>query len=227
MPRRWRVDGFICHVFNRAAARLPLFHDGHDYRRFLARLAQTKEALGGAITLHGYCVMPNHWHLIICPRTTPALSQFMQRLTRGHAVKYLEDHPERSGAIYQGRFRCSPVQDGYHLTNVLLYVDRNPLKGRLVDRAEDWLWSSMLGHAGLEDDPLLDPLPMDFSDWSLRVNRTDAADALAEQALKRNEPLGEPEWVASLPGEWNTERRRVGRPLVGSQIPSNRENSTG
>src|SRR5918993_3207046 len=128
MPRRWRVDGLICHVFNRAAAKLTLFSNGNDYRRFLGILTDTKQAAGGTVRIHGYCVMPNHWHLIICPRTTPALSQFMRRLTRGHALAHLEEHPERSGAIYQGRFRCVPVQDGYHLSNALLYVDRNPLK---------------------------------------------------------------------------------------------------
>ena len=146
----------------------------------------------------------------------------MQRLTRGHALAYLEEHPERSGAVYQGRFRCVPVQDGYHLSNVLVYVDRNPLKAGLVPRAEAWLWSSIVGHARLEHDPLLDPLNEDFGDWLSRVNRPDAADTLVERALKRNEPLGEREWVASLECEWNVARRPVGRPIKG-----NRENSTG
>lgn len=201
-----------------------MFHSGHDYRRFLAILASIKMAMQADIRLHGYCVMPNHWHLIICPRTTQALSQFMQRLTRAHALAYLADHPERSGAIYQGRYRCCPVQHGYHLTNVLLYVDRNPLKARLVTKAEDWLWSSMIGHAGLVDDPLLDPLTADFSDWCARVNGSDETDTLAERALKRNEPLGESAWISSLPGEW---RRRVGRPPKRSSTGVNRENSTG
>ena len=212
MPRRWRVDGLTCHVFNRAAAKLTLFHEPEDYRRFLHLLGRIKQASQGTVKVHGYCVMPNHWHLIICAQSTPSLSQFMQRLTRAHALAYLEEHPERSGAIYQGRFRCVPVQDGYHLSNVLLYVDRNPLKARLVARAEDWLWSSIVGHAGLEDDELLDPVSENLRDWLARVNGLDAADALAEQALKRNEPLGEPEWIASLQSEWNVRRRRVGRP---------------
>ena len=202
----------ICHVYNRAAAKLPLFKNAHDYRGFLAILERTKQE-AAAIRLHGYCVMPNHWHLIICADTTPALSQFMRHLTRRHAVAYLAAHPERSGAIYQGRFQCVPVQDGAHLATALLYVDRNPLKAKFVDRAEDWLWSSVLGHAGVVADALLDPLAAtEFRDWLTRVNMLDPVDDLTESALKRNQPLGDPGWVAGLSRDWNVGRRPKGRP---------------
>lgn len=223
MPRRSSVDGLICHVYNRAAAKLPLFKTADDYRRFLHLLQGAKHESGPVIKVLGYCVMPTHWHLIICPQTTRALSHFMQHLTRRHAIAYIAEHPERSGAIYQGRFRSVPVQDGFHLSTLLLYVDRNPLKAKFVKRAEDWLWSSVLGHAGLENDPLLDPLPgAPFADWLTRVNTLDATDALAESALKRNLPLGEPEWVAGLSREGNDLPRPKRRP---GKI--NREESSG
>lgn len=213
MPRRWPVDGLICHVYNRAAAKVPLFTTADDYRRFLHLLQQTKQESGHGLKVHGYCVMPNHWHLIICPQTTQALSQFMRHLTRRHAIAHIAEHPQRSGAIYQGRFRSVPVQDGVHLSTLLLYVDRNPLKAKIVKRAEDWLWSSVLGHAGVENDPLLDHLPgASFADWLTRVNTIDATDMLAESALKRNLPLGEPDWIAGLSREWNELRRPKGRP---------------
>jgi putative transposase len=190
-----------------------LFRTGADYRQFLATVARTKQQYAAAIKLYGYCVMPNHWHFIICAQTTPTLSHFMRHLTRRHAISFIADHPERSGAIYQGRFRCVPIQDGGHLSTVLLYVDRNPLKAGFVDRAEEWLWSSVVGHAGLEDDALLDPLPTGtFDDWLSRVNTLDAADTLAESALRRNSPIGEPAWVGTLSGEWNVRRRPRGRP---------------
>jgi len=212
MPRRWRVDGLFCHVYNRAAAKLTLFRNAADYRWFLGLLRRTKQDLAPSARLYGYCVMPNHWHFIICADTTPALSQFMRYLTRRHAVSFIADHPERSGAIYQGRFKCVPVQDGEHLSTLLRYVDRNPLQAGLVPRAEQWLWSSTLGHAGLEDDPLLDVLPpCYFTDWLARLNQTAASDALAEAALKRNEPIGERDWIAKLSADW-TDRRPKGRP---------------
>jgi len=213
MPRRWCVDGKICHVFNRAAAKLPVFKTSADFRAFLEILARTKGQAHPAIRLYGYCVMPTHWHLIICADTTPALSQFMRHLTRRHAVAYLADHPERSGAVYQGRFKCVPVQDGDHLRTLLLYVDRNPLKAKLVKSAEEWLWSSVHHHAGLMNDPLLDidRLPP-CDDWLTQVNHTESVDDLAEAALKRNLPIGDPEWVATLSREWNDLRRPPGRP---------------
>jgi len=213
MPRRWRVDRQICHVCNRAAAKLAIFKTGSDYRAFLRLLHETKIAAHGAIKLYGYCIMPNHWHLIICPDSTAGLSQFMHRLTSLHARNYLADHPERSGAIYQGRFRCVPVQDGRHLKTVLLYVDRNPLRARLVGRAEDWLWSSILGHAGEENDPLLDPLPGElFTDWRARVNEVGPMDDLTRTALRTNAPVGDAEWIARLSGEWNVMKKKRGRP---------------
>lgn len=213
MPRRWRIDGVICHVYNRAAAKVRLFNSSHDYRAFLEILRRTKSDAHPTIRLYGYCVMPTHWHLIICADTTPAMSQFMRHLTRRHAIAYLADHPERSGAVYQGRFRCVPVQSGDHLRTMLLYVDRNPVKAKLVASAEEWLWSSVLHHAGLADDPLLDVDRLPEADkWLEHVNRADAADALTEAALARNLPIGDRAWVANLSTEWNELRRRPGRP---------------
>ena len=222
MPRRWRVDGLICHVYNRAAAKLPLFENARDYGLFLEILRATKSDFSESIRLFGYCVMPNHWHFIICPQTTEALSQFMRCLTRGHALAFLANHPSRSGAVYQGRFRSVPVQDGEYLRTLLLYVDRNPLKARLVSRAEHWLWSSAIGHAGIENDPLLDPLPAGIlTDWVWRMNQLGPPDSILEAALRRNAPVGESEWIASLSREWADARGRGRRPLT------NRENSTG
>lgn len=213
MSRRRRVDGVICHVCNRAAAKLRLFKSADDYRVFLEILTRTKMEFASSIKLHGYCVMPTHWHFIICADRTTALSHFMRHLTRRHAIAHIAANPERSGAIYQGRFRCVPVQDGEHLSTVLLYVDRNPLRARIVPRAEHWLWSSVIGHAGLEDDPLLDPLPEGtYGNWLDRVNQLGPSDTLASAAIRRNVPVGEPEWVAGLSQEWNVLRRPKGRP---------------
>ncbi len=74
MSRRRRIDGLVCHVYNRAAAKLPLFKAADDYRSFLHLLLRTKQECP-TVKLHGYCIMPNHWHLIICPETTAAMSQ--------------------------------------------------------------------------------------------------------------------------------------------------------
>jgi putative transposase len=203
MPRRWKVDRRVCHVFNRAAAKLTLFKNPPEYRAFLHILQQTRDAFASSIKLHGYSVMPNHWHLIICPESTPRLSQFMHQLTRRHAQGYLTHHADRSGAIYQGRFRCVPIQEGAHLHTVLLYVDRNPLRAGLVARAEHWLWSSVHHHAGIDNDALLDDIPgFEFANWLQDVNAPQAADDLTRVALTKNVQLGDPSWVKGLAPEW-------------------------
>lgn len=213
MPRRSRVDGVICHVYNRAAAKLRLFETPHDYRAFLQILLRTKQESLPAVNLYGYSVMPNHWHLVICAPTTPALSHFMRLATHRHAVSYIAAHPERSGAIYQGRFKCVPVQDGPHLLRLLVYVDRNAWRAKLVGRCQDWLWSSVLGHAGLENDPLLDALPAGTCEnWLDRLDGTDQGDGLTGAALRRGLPIGDEEWVSTLSAEWNLLRRPRGRP---------------
>ena len=172
--------------------------------------------------------MPNHWHLIICPESTPRLSQFMHQLTRRHAQAYLTYHPDRSGAIYQGRFRCVPVQEDEHLRTVLLYVDRNPLRAGLVPRAEHWLWSSVHHHAGMENDALLDDVPgFVFTNWLTDVNASQAADALTRAALKKNIPLGDPSWVRSLAPEWNPPDRTRQQPGQSNRDASRVDDAAG
>jgi putative transposase len=203
MPRRWRVDGQICHVYNRAAAKLAFMRNADDYRAFLRILASSKAQTKDRIKLFGYCLMPNHWHFIICPATTHDMSQFMRHLTRRHALSFLRANPERSGAVYQGRFGCVPVQDDHHLRTALLYVDRNPFRAKLVPSAEAWLWSSALHHVGEVDDPLLDPLPQGlFRDWLTDVNRVDPSDALVRSSVRRGLPIGDDQWRARLSEDW-------------------------
>jgi putative transposase len=213
VPRRQPVDQQICHVFNRSAAKLRLFHSVHDYRAFLALLQQSKAKLQGAIRIHGYCVMPNHWHLIICAQSTKHLSKFMHRVCSLHARGYLADHPERSGAIYQGRFKAVPVQPGLHLRRLLLYVDRNPLRAGKVRRVEDWLWSSAVHHGGLENDALIDDLPdWPIRDWLTDANALDASDDVTRIALATGRPVGDAAWINGLSAEWNAGTKPRGRP---------------
>ena len=94
--------------------------------------------------LLGWCVMPNHWHLLAWPREDGALGRFMQRLTVTHARRW-QEHTRRvgEGHVYQGRYKSFPVQSDEHFLTVLRYVERNALRAGLVDRAEDWRWGSL------------------------------------------------------------------------------------
>ena len=147
MPRRPRAGsgGLIFHVMNRAARRLPLFTTSADYGLFHGVLSDALREV--PIRLLSYCVMPNHWHLVVWPEADPQLSKFMHRLTSIHAQRW---HGSRgttgTGAVYQGRFKGVPVQGDRHLLTAIRYVEQNPLRAALVKRPQDWRWSSACPH---------------------------------------------------------------------------------
>jgi putative transposase len=161
MPRQARVapGGLIYHVLNRGAGRQMLFEDDADYAAFLRAMDDVLR--DDPIRVLGYCLMGNHWHLVLWPQRDGQLARFMQRLTITHVRRWTEHrHRVGWGSVYQGRFKSFPVQDDAHLTTVLRYVERNPLRAKLVPRAESWRWSS-LGQLTLPvDDPSLPTIPI-------------------------------------------------------------------
>ncbi len=119
--------------------------------------------------LLGYCLMPNHFHLVLRTKQDGDLGRWMQWLLTAHARRY-HRHYGTSGHIWQGRFQAFPVQSDDHLVTVLRYVERNALRAELVSRAEDWTWSSLPGW--LRRDPLLwrGRVPVRDDRWLERVN---------------------------------------------------------
>lgn len=95
--------------------------------------------------LLAYCLMPNHWHLVLWPLRDHAVSAYIQWLAGTHACYFNAQHG-LSGHVYQGRFRDVSVGDERHLLMLLRYVEANPVRAGLVTRAEDWMWSSVGQH---------------------------------------------------------------------------------
>src|SRR5262245_4653482 len=136
------AGGWVYHVVNRANARLPLFEKDGDYDAFERVLAEAVARVPVAVL--AYCVMPNHWHLVVRPQRDGDLSRFVGWLTLTHTQRWhAHHHTAGSGHLYQGRFKSFPVQEDEHLLTVCRYVERNPLRAGLVGRAEDWRWSSL------------------------------------------------------------------------------------
>ena len=183
------------HVLNRAVARLALFDKPADYDAFERVLAEAMQKY--PTRLLGYCVMPNHWHLVLWPREEGELTSFVRWLTHTHVMRW-HAHYQTSGSghLYQGRFKSFPMQTGEHFYTVLRYVERNALRANLVDRAEDWQWGS-LSRRGREDDTLLHrwPLPIP-ADWVRHVNRpqTAAEEKAVRHAIRRSSPFGSTQW---------------------------------
>ncbi|HEX4149094.1 MAG TPA: transposase, partial [Pirellulales bacterium] len=144
MPRRKRVStgGFVYHVLNRAVARQRIFCKQADYLAFEQVLEEAQARV--PMRLLSFCLMPNHWHMVVWPRGDGDLSEYLRWLTVTHTKRWhSHHHTTGSGALCQGRFRSFPIEEDEHFTTVCRYVERNPLRAKLVARAEHWRWSSL------------------------------------------------------------------------------------
>jgi putative transposase len=121
---------------------VPIFRRSTDYRAFLAVL---REGLARSpVRLVAYCVLSNHWHLVVEPLGTKGLTDLMHWVTATHAIRWHHHHKSVGhGPIYQGRFHAYPLAGGADLVRVCRYVERNALRARLVSRAQDWPWCSL------------------------------------------------------------------------------------
>ena len=119
------------HVLNRANARMTIFHKPDDYAAFERVLAEAVERT--KTRLLAYCLMPNHWHLVVWPEKDGELSRFTGWLTLTHTQRWhAHRHTTGSGHLYQGRFKSFPLQDDAHFFTVCRYVERNALRANLV-----------------------------------------------------------------------------------------------
>src|SRR5713226_8406175 len=144
MPRRARVapGGLVYLVLNRAVARLPLFQKDGDFEAFERVLCEAQE--GHPSRLLSYCIMPNHWHLVLWPRRDGELTAFLRWLTHTHTMRWhAHYHTSGTGHLYQGRFKSFPIERDEHFYRVVRYVERNALRANLVAKAEEWQWSSL------------------------------------------------------------------------------------
>ena len=220
MPRRARIStgGLAYHILNRRVGRLGLFDKPADYMAFEKILNEAHERTG--IRIAAYCLMPNHWHLVLWPRDDGELSEVMRWITVTHTQRW---HAHRqsfgSGPVYQGRFRSFPVQTDEHFLTVARYVERNAVRAKLVKRAEQWQWSSLWRWA--QGDPKLLAF---LSDWPVKrprqwvgwVNRPERASELEDLrcSAQRGRPFGSQGWVVRVAKRLSLEStlRPRGRP---------------
>lgn len=193
------IPGMVFHILNRANARVRIFAAAGDYQAFEAILEQARERF--PVQVFAYCVMPNHWHMVLSPEREGALSRFMQWLTVTHAQRW---HAHQGsvglGHLYQGRFRSFPVQEDGHFLTVCRYVERNALRAGRAERAEDWRWGSLWRRESgpQESRKLLAEWPVERPrDWVERVNRAETEaelDAL-RGCIQRGRPFGAEGWT--------------------------------
>ena len=197
-PKRAADGGLIYHVLNRSNARMPIFEKDGDFEAFERVLAEAVERT--QTRLLAYCVLSNHWHLVVWPREDGELSRFMGWLTLTHTQRW---HANRgsagSGHVYQGRFKSFPVQGDDHFYTVCRYVERNALRADLVGRAEDWRWSSLYRwkQGTAKEKSLLSPWPLPRRPgWAEHVNvsQTEGELLSLRRCVNRGCPFGDSTW---------------------------------
>jgi putative transposase len=198
MPRRPRgpATDLVYHVLNRAVRRATLFETPSDYASFEQVLLQALRRM--PLRVLAYCVMPNHWHLVVWPRFPGELSSFMHWLTCTHAQRWHAFHGTAgTGAVYQGRFKAIPVESDAHVLRVCRYVERNPVRAGLSSRAEDWRWSSLWRRCNFCDDIFFNQWPIKRPpDWTETVNQPQNETELEalRWAVRRGAPFGSDQW---------------------------------
>ena len=218
MPRRARIspDGFVQHIVNRGDHRETLFHKPSDYRAFLCIVAEVAHLI--RMRILAYCIMRNHFHLLLWPHAGQDLPIFMHRLMTIHIARYLKHYPPASpGHIYQGRYTNSLVELGRPLISVARYVEANALNAGLVGQAQEYAWSSASPLALEAERPDLSewPIPKPV-DWLKLVNLRTPQEELRriQRRAMRGAPIGTPDWTKQIVKTFSLEHtmRHTGRP---------------
>lgn len=207
MPRQARVSvaDVVYHVINRANGRDQIFHTDKDYQHFESLLQEAKELT--AMRILSYCIMPNHWHLVLYPHTDTNLAEFMSWLTSTHVRQYrTKTKTIGYGHLYQDRYKSFPAESNGYCQTLIRYIEQNPLRAKLVERAEDWQWSSLWRRerGSEKEKKLLAPLPIDLPDNYLQsVNEILKDDNLAtiRNAVNKGTPFGNDVWVEKMVDE--------------------------
>lgn len=221
MPRTGRasVGGICYHAINRGNARQDVFHKEGDFASFLKLLQEASDRL--PMRLLAYCVLDNHFHLVLWPRHDGDLSRWMQWLLTSHVRRY-HRHYDSSGHVWQGRFKAFPIQQDEHLLTVLRYVERNPVRAKIVRKTERYPWSSLGQPPQDVRKPVLHPGPVKRGqDWLPYVNlpQTETELKAVRHSIARGTPFGSEPWqkrIAKRLGLESTLRPR-GRPRKKAQ----------
>lgn len=195
------------HVTQRGNRRLPVFFSDDDRETYLELLAEFARASGTRCL--AWCLMDNHVHLVLVPKTTDGLRAMLGEAHRRYTreVNFREGW---RGHLFQARFASYPMDDA-HLMAAVRYVERNPVAAKLVEHAADWRWSSARSHVAgkrVSDDPLTDvrALSRHVPNWQGMLRHgLEAGDMAAEgevvaaaieTRLNTGRPLAAPEWIA-------------------------------
>ncbi len=220
---RLTLPAYPHHIIQRGNNRQPIFASTEDYETLLALIAEN--ALKFKVAVHAYVLMANHFHLLATPDSADGLPKMMQAVGRRY-VRYFNDKQQRSGTLWEGRYRSTLIQTERYLLACMAYIDLNPVRAGMVAEATDYPWSSHNHYLGKRHDKLITPHALVWGMGNTPFARevayaelvhgglaADQQQALTASALS-GWALGDDEFVADL--QKQTERRLLkaqpGRP---------------
>ena len=217
MPRLARAvfEGVPHHITQRGNRREDVFFTDSDRVQYLSWLAEYCKKHD--VDILAYCLMTNHIHLVAVPNSDDGLHRVLKPLHMRYA-QHINRKKGWKGHLWQGRFFSSPLDDEY-LWAAICYVERNPVRAKMVSRAEDYQWSSAAAHCGKGNDSILSmksewiERKKSVSDWSAWLGAEDDDQQIEKLRINSEKglPCGSDEFVGRL-GEM------VGRVLEGRPI---------
>lgn len=220
MARQPRVDisEEVYHVINRSNARWRIFKSERDYQNVLDSLEETLELV--PISIFSFCIMPNHWHFSVKPFKNGDMGKFFGKFTQKLTQRWhASHHTAGSGHLFQGRFKSFLVEKDSYFFQLMKYIESNPLRAKMVNRAEDWQWGSLYlrtSNPGTTD-KLLTTWPIGIpKDYLKLVNKPLPKQELKNirHAVLRSSPLGKQSWINNKVEKYDLQYtiRREGRP---------------
>jgi putative transposase len=154
---RLTLAGYPHHVVQRGNNRQPICLEAADFQTLQSLLFENARKFG--VSIHAYVLMGNHFHLLATPSTDEALPKMMQSVGRSY-VRYFNDRTQRTGTLWEGRYKSTLIEADLFLLACMAYIDLNPVRAGLVSQARDYPWSSHGHYIGLHADKLITPHPL-------------------------------------------------------------------
>jgi len=151
---RLTVAAYPHHVIQRGNDRQAIVRDDADRERLLALWHEHAKTF--KVAIHAYVIMDNHFHLLVTPETGQALPQMMQAVGRAY-VRYFNLRHQRTGTLWEGRYRSNLIESERYLLACMVYIDLNPVRAGMVVQAGDFKWSSYRHCIGQVSDKLVTP----------------------------------------------------------------------
>jgi len=192
------LPGIPYHVTQRGNRREQTFFEDADYTLYRDLLAQSARRAGAEIWC--YCLMPNHVHTVVVPSDEDGLRRTFAEIHRRY-TGFINARARWTGHLWQGRFGAVAMDEN-HLANAVRYVSLNPVRARLVERADDWRWSSVAAHLAGKDDQLVRVAPVLERYGDFRTFLAQPVDDEAWRKLRMSEssgrPLGSEAWLTAI-----------------------------